>query len=41
MTSEPSFESLPYKPNAELDRDVSFFQSVSSLDTKYFNIDDT
>ena len=50
MTPEPSFESLSYKPfsvdsnltvNAELDPDVNFFQSISSLDTKYFNIDDT
>ena len=50
MTLEPNFESLSYKPfsidsnltvNAELDPDVNFFQSISSLDTKYFNIDDT
>ena len=50
MTPEPSFESLSYKPfsvddnltgNAELDPDVNVFQSISSLDTKYFNIDDT
>ena len=48
MTPEPSFESLTYKPfsvdgnlrvNAELDPDVNFFQKNSSLDTKYFNID--
>ena len=48
MTPEPSFESLSYKPfavdgnltvNAELDPDVNFFQKNSSLDTKYFNID--
>ena len=50
MTPEPSFESLSYKPfavdgnltvNAELDPDVNFFQNISSLDTQYFNIDDT
>ena len=50
MTQEPSFESLSYKPfsvdgnltvNAEVDPDVNFFQNFSSLDTQYFNIDDT
>ena len=50
MTPEPSFESLSYKPfsvdgnltvNAELDPDVNFFQNISSVDTQYFNIDDT
>ena len=50
MIPEPSFEFLSYKPfsvdgnlavNPELDPDVNFFQSISSLDTKYFNIDDT
>ena len=49
MTPEPSFESLSHKPfsvdgnltvNAKLDPDVIFFQIISSLDTKYFNIDD-
>ena len=50
MTPEPSFESLSYKPfsvdgnlavNVELDADVDFFQNISSLDTQYFNIDNT
>ena len=51
MTQEPSFESLSYKPfsvdggnltvNAEVDPAVNFFQNFSSLDTQYFNIDDT
>ena len=50
MTPEPSFESLSCKPfsvdgnltvNAELDPNVTFFQSISSLDTKYFNVEDT
>ena len=50
MAPEPCFESLSYKPfsidgnlivNAGLDPDVNFFQSISSLDTKYFNIDYT
>ena len=50
MTPEPSFESLSYKPfsvdgnltvNAELDPDVNFFQSISSLDKKYISIDHT
>ena len=50
MTPEPSFEYLFYKPfwvdgnltvNAELDPNVNFFQSISSLDTNSFNIDDT
>ena len=50
MTPEMSFGSLPYKPfsvdgnltsNAKLDTDVNFFQSISSLNTKYFNTEDT
>ena len=43
MTPKPSFESLPYKPfsvdgNLEL---MQFFQTTSSLHTKYFNTDNT
>ena len=50
MTPEPSFESLSYKSfsvagnlavNAELDPNVNFFQSITSFDTNYFNIDNT
>ena len=46
---ESSFESLSYKPflvngnltvNAELDPDVNFSQNISSLDTRYYSIDD-
>ena len=50
MTPAPSFESLSYKlflvdgnltANAKLDPDVNVFLNISSLDTQYFNADDT
>ena len=50
MTPEPTFESMSYKPllvddnftvNQELDPDVNFFQSISSLDAKYLSINET
>ena len=50
MTPEPNFEEMSYKPfevdesitvNPELDPDVNFFQNISSLDTKYFSLNET
>ena len=50
MTPELSFESLSFYTflvfgdltvNEELDPDVNFSQSISFLDTKCFDIDDT
>ena len=50
MTPELSFESLSCKPflvdgnltdNAELDLNVNFFQSISSLNIKNFDVEGT
>ena len=50
MTPEPNFEEMSYKPfavdenvtvNPELDPDINFFQSITSLDTQYFSLDET
>ena len=50
MTSEPNFEDMSFKPfavnehftiNPELDPDTNFFESIFSLDTKYFTVNKT
>ena len=50
MTPEPNFEDMSFKPftvnehstiNPKLDPDTNFFESISSLDTKYFNENET
>ena len=47
MTPEPNFEDMSFKPftvnehstiDPELDPDTNFFESISSLDTKYFTM---
>ena len=47
MTPEPNFEGMSFKPfkvnehftiDPELDPDTHFFESISSLDTKYFTV---
>ena len=50
MTPEPKFEDLSFNRfavneqstlNAELDPDTNFFESIPSLDTKYFTVNET
>ena len=50
MTPEPNFEDMSFKPftvnehstiDPELDPDTNFFESISSLDTKYFTVNET
>ena len=50
MTPEPNFEGMSFKPftvnehsaiDPELDADTNFFESISSLDTKYFTVNET
>ena len=50
MTPEPNFEDTSFKPftvnehstiNPELDPDTNFFEIISSLDTKYFTVNET
>ena len=50
MTPEPNFEGMSCKPSSvnehctidpELDPDTKFFGSISSLDTKYFTVNET
>ena len=50
MTPEPNFEDMSFKPftvnehstiDPELDPDTNFFESISSLDTKYFTMNET
>ena len=50
MTPEPNFEDMSFKPftvnehstiDPELDPDTNFFKSISSLDTKYFTVNET
>ena len=49
MTPEPNFEDMSFKPftinehstiNPELDPNTNFFESISSLDTKYFTVNE-
>ena len=49
MTPEPNFEGMSFKPftvnehsiiNPELDPDNNFFESISSLDIKYFTVNE-
>ena len=51
MTPEPNFENMSFKSftvnehftiiNPELDPDTHLFESISSLDTKYFTVNET
>ena len=50
MTPEPNFEEMSFKPftvnehsktDPELDPDTNFFESISSLDTKHFTVNET
>ena len=50
MTTEPNFEDMSFKPftvnehstiNPKLDLDTNFFESISSLDTKYITVNKT
>ena len=50
MTPEPNFEDMSFKPftvnehstiNPKLDLDTNFFESIFSLDTKYFTVNET
>ena len=50
MTPEPNFWDMSFNPftinehstiNQELDPDTNFFESISSLDTKYFTVNQT
>ena len=50
MTREPNFWDMSFNPftvhehstiNPELDPDTNFFESISSLDTKYFTVNET
>ena len=50
MTPEPNFEDMSFKPftvnehstiDPELDPDTNFFESISSLDAKYFTVNET
>ena len=50
MTPEPKFEDMSFKPftvnkhctvERELDPDTNFFKSISSLDKKYFTVNET
>ena len=50
MTPEPNFEDMSFKPftvnenstiDPEFDPDTNFFESISSLDTKYFTVNET
>ena len=50
MTPEPNFEDMSFKPftvnenstiNPKLDLDTNFFEIISSLDTRYFIVNET
>ena len=50
MTPEPNFEDIFFNPftvnehsttDTELDPDTNIFESISSLDTKYFTVNET
>ena len=50
MTPEPNFKDMSFKPftinehstiDPELDPDINVFESISSLDAKYFTVNET